>query len=325
VGLERAAQVLRGRKGPTRIVALTDGELRGRFRNAMADRSLSGAPDAITHIVIPTTYEESSLERSDDHDLAPIAAAHRGVLWYGSAPAGDKRERQASAMLALVRPVAIDKFAVHGLDLTDAEPLPESLREGSGYRAMLQLADPPRRVVVSGKLWAEDFRRVVGHDRAFDVATAGFVFSEDEYGELSKEEMLTVAFMGRAVSPVTSYLATEPGVRPSTAGIERGSIGLGNTGLIGRGGGGGSGSGYHGPSLSQVLAPAVRRCTERLSPRAGWAVDLEVETTDAEIVDVVTKRATDAKLAECIVEGVWATLLPPGGWPQRNTYALSFE
>ena len=32
--------------------------------------------------------------------------------------------------------------------------------------------------------------------------------------------MMVLARHGRAVSPVTSYLAIEPGVRPSTEGIE---------------------------------------------------------------------------------------------------------
>lgn len=39
--------------------------------------------------------------------------------------------------------------------------------------------------------------------------------------------MLALAFLGRAVSPVTSYLAIEPGVRPSTAGVPGRGEGVG--------------------------------------------------------------------------------------------------
>ena len=36
--------------------------------------------------------------------------------------------------------------------------------------------------------------------------------------------MLRLARVGRAVSPVTSYLSMEPRVRPSTEGIDRDSV-----------------------------------------------------------------------------------------------------
>jgi hypothetical protein len=67
---------------------------------------------------------------------------------------------------------------------------------------------------------------------AFSRVAAAFVFGEDRHGELSREEMLALAFFGRAVSPVTSYLAIEPGVRPSRIGI------------VGRGEGSGTGAGF---------------------------------------------------------------------------------
>ncbi len=37
--------------------------------------------------------------------------------------------------------------------------------------------------------------------------------------------MMVLARHGRAVSPVTSYLAIEPGVRPSTEGLNEGELG----------------------------------------------------------------------------------------------------
>ena len=64
-------------------------------------------------------------------------------------------------------------------------------------------------------------------DKRFTRATAAFVFSHDQHKGLSNAEMMRVAKLGRAVSPVTSYLAIEPGVRPSRAGIERSISGFG--------------------------------------------------------------------------------------------------
>jgi hypothetical protein len=324
VGLQAAASALAGRRGPTRIVSMTDAILRTRFRNAMAIRGLARAPKrSVTHVVIPDFDLDSWLERDDGHVLAPIASRHGGVLYRVSVPEDDKADHQVAAVLPLVRPTSIDGFAVRGLP-KDAE-VPDVLREGDGWRAMLATAGPPARVVVTGKIWAQDFRRVVTSARHFDEATAAFVFSEDEYHDLSREEMLTVAFMGRAVSPVTSYLAIEPGVRPSTEGFEEGTIGLGNIGLIGKGGGGGAGRPKPPPALAELLAPGAARCVDSLSIAPGWEVDLEVETTKIEIVDVEVTHTTDGSLADCIVEATWSTLLPSADWPARETHRVALR
>lgn len=98
-------------------------------------------------------------------------------------------------------------------------------------------------------IWGDKFRRVVTSDVAFSKAAAAWVFSEDDHHDLSREEMLTVAKLGRAVSPVTSYLATEPGVRPSVIGLEEGLVGTGSG--FGMGGLGTSGKGGM-PALTRI-------------------------------------------------------------------------
>ena len=324
-GLGLAARSLAERRGPTRIVALTDARLRSSFVPRVAARELASASrTAITHLVIPEPGDAATLRRDDGHALAGIAAAQRGVLYAAVAPEADKS--LAAQMLGLVRPVAIDNFKVRGIDLSGAAELPGSLREGVGYRAMLASADPTRRVVVSGKVWARTLHRVVEPSERFDVATAAFVFSEDEHHELSHEEMRTVAFKGRAVSPVTSYLATEPGVRPSVDGLDEIGevIGMGGSGLIGHGGGGG-GRGIPLPRLGDLLAGALARCVQVHAPPRGWGLALEVETTGPEIVDVTVTRATHAPLRECVVAAVWALELPAAAWPERDSHTLDFH
>ena len=325
-GLALAAGALAGRRGPTRIVALSDARLRTRFTAAMAERSLAAAPrSTIAHVVIPEFDGEAWLRRGDGHPLASIAAHRRGVLFTASAPADDKSV--PAQMLGLVRPIAIDHFKVRGIDLSAARELPTSLREGTGYRAVVVGPDPTRSVVLSGKIWAAPFRRVVAHGERFDVATAAFVFSEDEHAVLSPEEMRRVAFKGRAVSPVTSYLATEPGVRPSVDGLlERvgEAFGAGGLGLAGMGAGGGGGS-VAAPRLADLLAPAAARCAQAHAAPAGWRVALAVETTGPEIVDVEVTSATHAPLRACVVAAVWAFELPAAPWPERASHALSFS
>lgn len=321
-GLEVAAGLLKRRRGPTRIVAITDAELRSGFVQALAERALAGSDSTVTHLVIPELGGEASITRDDAHPLAPIAAHHHGVLFQVVAPEADKS--LAAHVLGLVRPIGVDDFKVRGIDLAGAAELPASLREGTGYRAFIQTADPSRRVVLSGKIWAAPFRRVVEHGEHFDSATAAFVFSEGEHTELSREEMLKVAFAGRAVSPVTSYLATEPGVRPAVDGLgdlEQG-LGLGGLGLVGRGGGGGGGAGSPPPALDDLLADAARRCASQHAAPAGWFVTLDVETTAAEIVDVaVAQHQATPAMRSCIVEAAWDLELPDAPWPARARHS----
>lgn len=324
-GLGLAAELLADRRGPTRIVALTDARLRTRFSNTMADQALAAGPAAtVTHVVIPEEGGPAQLERDDTHALAPIAGRHHGVLFSAYAPADDKTV--AGEMLGLVRPIGIDHFKIRGIDLTGADEAPEVLREGTAYRAMQATPDPTRRVVLSGKVWAAPFRRVVGTTESFDIATAAFVFSEDEHHELSEDEMRVVAYRGRAVSPVTSYLAVEPGVRPAVDGLE---IELGNVGLIGRGGGGGgTGHGSIGvatppPSFAKLLADDITRCARTHVPTGSWSVELAVETTSREIVDVEAKQASHPAMRSCLVEATWALDLPLASWPERETYRVT--
>ncbi len=326
-GLGLAIRSLADRRGPTRIVAFTDARLRSSFVPRVAARELAAASrTAITHVVIPEWGDTATLRRDDKHALAGIAAAQRGVLFAAIAPEADKS--LGSQMLGLVRPVAIDNFEIRGIDLSGAAEVPSSLREGVGYRAMFASADPTRRVVVSGKVWARPLHRVVEHGESFDDATAAFVFSEDEHHALSPEEMRTVAFKGRAVSPVTSYLATEPGVRPSTEGLLEAEIGesfgAGGMGMAGRGGGGG-GAAMPLPRLSELLADALARCVQVHTPPRGWGLTLAVETTGPEIVDVAVTRSTHAPLRECVVAAAWALALPAAAWPERDSHTLDFH
>jgi hypothetical protein len=176
-------------------------------------------------------------------------------------------------------------------------------------------------VVLTGEIWSQPFRRAVRVSPGFSRAAAAFVFGEDRHGALSREEMLALAFFGRAVSPVTSYLATEPGVRPSTAGIVR------ETGT-GSGFGSGSGGVLHGargrvrPDLARLLAPAIEACL-RAHPVGKDRVLLRVETTLDEVVDVVILGGP-REAAHCVAEAAWALRLPEDAFVQaRDAYEVS--
>lgn len=306
------AKIKRGGRGY--LVMLGDGRVRLSFRNRPSLRALARVPrGVVTHVAITSPGRGPMEHRDDGHDLSPLAAARGGVLLQVtgvSAAAHDAKQLRRVA-LGLVRPVRIDHFKVSGFSGDGFSEVPEQLQEGTGLRKMNLLAAAPRRLVLSGKIWARPIKRRLRASAAFSRTTAALVFSSGQHTSLSPAEMLRVARHGRAVSPVTSYLAIEPGVRPSTEGLglmgdEVGeTYGLGGLGLVGTGRGGG---GVHN-DMGQEVGAVVRRCLKRHRPPRGWSATLSVETTLHEIVDVSLKSPQRA-LDRCIVEGTWTVRLP---------------
>jgi hypothetical protein len=149
------------------------------------------------------------------------------------------------------------------------------------------------------------------------------VFGADEYNQLSHDEQMRVAMMGRAVSPVTSYVAFEPGTRPSTIGIEEGE-GRGGFGMAGYGaGGGGMGYAASGARPRPGDLVDVDRCVKLVHPKDAWSVDFTVETTKDEIVDVATKDT--AAMAACLVESVWNVRLDSRFDLDRESFAFTLR
>jgi hypothetical protein len=310
VGLAAALEALRDRPGPKRVVVLSDAELRSTFAPTRVAATLAALPpDTVVHIALPAreSSDEPSEHRDDHHDLVPIAAAGHGILLHLDGVRAAEPARLAPLVLGLVRPIRIDDFAVHGLKV-DAPP---AFDEGTSLRTMEPLADPPTRVTLDGKIWAEPFHRVVEVSGTFSHATAAFVFSEHVYTELDEQEQMTVAMMGQVVSPVTSYIAIEPGTRPSRIGLTRSGGGSGSGYGRGAGGLGGRTIGLNitRPDLRALVEPGVARCIAAHPTTGAWSVSLAVETTRDEIVDVALARGS-GPLADCIVEAAWAVRLP---------------
>lgn len=303
-GLKLASALLAAGSGPRRLVATSDELLRSSLAADEAVRSLSSLPaDAVVHVVVPHADRDdvTRLDRRDEADLGPLATRHHGIFVdLKGLPARDLKAL-APAVLELVRPTHIDRLATsNGFQLER-----DVLREGEGVRLMAFEAAPPERIVVTGRVWSDPVRKEVEATPAFSVATAAFVFGADEHQSLSDAEQMRLALMAKAVSPVTSYVAAEPGVRPST-------LGLAGAELHGRG----SGAGGLGVALGCARArraPDLRSmidadaCVRSVRPDQPWTVSLSVETTLDEVVDA--SSATRSAMAGCLVEAVWALRL----------------
>jgi len=306
------AQKLSDRAGPRYLVALTDRRLRWEWSSDLADRALRSLPDSSTvHVVEPrpAAHGGPRLERTDDDPLAEIALDRGGIMATFYATPSDPAEARNRAALHLVRPTRLENLAFRSIDLSNP---PDKLDEGEGLREMLSGGTAPHRVTVTGSIWADSYRQTVRVTRPFSRATAGFVFSKGMYDALDADQMERVARFGRAVSPVTSYLAIEPGVRPSEIGIDR-------TGMRGIGSGGGAGFGGVDPANSDVtyfdvadhLRPKFESCLDH-DPEDAWRAEITVETTDHEIVDIgIEREGPDApELESCLTETAWGTDLP---------------
>lgn len=206
-GARLAASLLRDRKGPRRIVLGTDELVRSALTEPLALAALAGLPrDVIVHVIVPATDgdDRPTLTRHDDAPFAGLATAHHGIdVTIGGLPARTIKEL-APPVLELVRPTRLEKVAVTGFELDS-----DVLREGAGVRVMIDTGDKPApdRVTLTGTLWSDPYRKVIPVGAPFSIATAAFVFGGDEHHDLSEAEQMVVALKGRAVSPVTSYVA----------------------------------------------------------------------------------------------------------------------
>jgi subtilisin-like proprotein convertase family protein len=297
-----ATAALADRVGPRRIVVTTD-EL---FRDALVpDRALAAfariSPDTVVHVVIPEPSDDRvALAPAEDERYAALATRHHGIHLQLRGASPEAAKALAPVVLELVRPTKIDHLRVAGMT-TDAT----ELREGDGLRLFAGVAAAPRQLAIAGTLWSDPIRMTLAPLPGFSRQTAAFVFGADEYHELSPDEMMTVAVLGRAVSPVTSYVAAEPGTRPSTIGLlDEARTGSGEGGTAGGMLGGAVNGATRPPDLRSMIDTSA--CVRQIQPAAHWRVVLDVETTRDEIVDVT--GGADP-MAACLIETTWRVRL----------------
>ena len=303
-----ATVALADRAGPRRVVVTSDELFRSALVPELAARAFAQlSPATVVHVVVPQPEPDDrvALSPASDDRFAALATRHhgvhvdlRGVL--GAAAPAAAAKALAPVALELVRPTKIDHLVVTGLatDVTE-------LHEGDGLRLFAGLPAAPDQLAIAGRLWSDPIRLQLAPRPGFSRQTAAFVFGADEHQALSPEEMMTVALLGRAVSPVTSYVAAEPGTRPSTIGLalaERSGSGAGGGYMMGSG----TMAAPPATDLRSLIDPAA--CERQVKPAAGWRVVLQVETTRDEIVDVTGGR--DA-MAACLIETTWQLRLPP--------------
>jgi hypothetical protein len=304
-------------RAPKRVLLMTD-FMTSSSRSLADIEALAASTDAIVHLAeLATGYPR--MYREDLHPWARIAAQTEGVVWRASVPLDDdpvEHELAQEVLEEWARPIRIDELHVELGELdVSGSGVPFSLARGDGFEEQQLTAATTDRMTVTGLLWNRPVEHVAKRSRSLSRRWAALVFGSYLIDELEREEMLHLATHGGAVSPVTSYLAIEPGVRPSIEGLKPGE---GNTGLIGKGGGGGTGSGSGVGSgagfggrldrqawLDEQLGGAWERCGG-----AGQRGTIVLETTYDELVDFALTAPADTALVTCMRAQTWALVLP---------------
>jgi hypothetical protein len=325
LALEEAARLLEASPpGARRAILLTDFATRdaldpGRLRGVFAK---SGA---VVHLA-SVSPGAPQLARDDDDVWAKVARSTGGVLWRASATDGAHDALEMRRVYEeWARPLRIDRVSLSGLPFAP----PDRIDEGQAVEIAEIDEVGARAVVVSGELWSSPLRVALQPDAAYARAWSAMVFGSNLLYELTEREMMTLAKAGHAVSPVTSLLAIEPGVRPSTEGLEGEGEGGGGMGHgIGLGSIGTLGHGAHVRTFDPVafLRERLAREWRRCDPSATRTATVRVETTIAEVVDipnVSVKPAAPSGAGECLREAAWALDLPAGFDAAHATYDVA--
>ncbi len=338
VGLAEAAALLAQAPASAerRVLVLTDTLTRERLTQERLRAAFAGT-SALVHVATVNKAGSCNLERDDEHPWAWVTRRTKGLVWKASTDGcadGDSAEphaRTASNVIEeLARPVRIHhlRLLVSGLDLRALQDaafeVPDMLSEGEGVQDLRVVPGTPTGLAVEGELWTSPIRLALTPSEREGRVAAALAFGNTLLYDLSAEEQRTLAFHGHAVSPVTSYLAIEPGVRPSTEGLLTAEMsGVGHGYGSGHGTVRGSAIGHPGnPAawLSAELGDAWKRCG------GAGQVSIDVETTLDEVVDVLRatakERADEAHL-DCLAEAAWKLDLPSMFSDEHNTYAVS--
>jgi hypothetical protein len=307
--IARADAVLAGSGASARRMLVLTDLLTRKALTPLGFAAVALKSGATVHVATIEQGERSSLMRDDDDPWCAFPRKTGGVLWHAEAPVGDRAELHVFEEWA--RPKRVDHLKVTGFP-DDFSP-PETLDEGAGLEHLGIATTSSERIAIEGELWSRPVTFAAASSPAEERRWSALVFGSPLLDELSEPEQRLLAMKGRAVSPVTSYLAIEPGVRPSIDGLEEDSRGgLGGSGT-GSGSGIGAGRGRLGGRFQDPQAFLDRELEQAWSRCGGTGTaTIDLESTRAEVVDVgaVTLSIPDAKAATCLQEAAWALDLP---------------
>jgi hypothetical protein len=314
---------------PRRLLLMTDTLVRSALRPERLKSAL-GKSGAIAHIV--ALHEGApSLRRDDDHSWAIAPRATGGLFWQAAANASGREQKELRELVEeWVRPLRIHHLRLYSPDIAVGlhDSPEERLDEGEGIEQTFIASRSVSWIRVEGEVWSKRIEHVIQPDPAAAKRWAALVFGSELFSELKEPEMMTLAMRGGAVSPVTSYLAIEPGVRPSTEGLDWGGSGQG----FGSARGGMLSVRMGSTSVSRrvtidregFLQNALARSWRACGGVKGTA-SVSFETTYDEVVDVTSVSvgaSKDPLLERCLSEAAWELALSAEFDEEWNVWSI---
>ena len=284
-----------------------------RTRSNLKPERLTGvlaASGAVLHIGV-VDQGQPELTVLEDSPWAPVSRRTGGLLW--EATASDEPGHVAAMRRVYeewARPLRLHRFEVTAPGLSETAQR-DALDEGEGTTLLPLRRRPVPWVEARGELWSRPVRLTLRPDAAETRLWAALVFGDPLHAELSEREMMVLARHGRAVSPVTSYLAIEPGVRPSTEGLNEGELGTGGSGSgYGRGAGGLSGRRSSSFARSGSVPPPGPERGLAALPGSGPGHGPPGNHADRGGRRAPVTATASAPVIGCLREGAWALELP---------------
>ena len=233
---------------PRRIVLMTDGHTRSKLSPERL-RAAVAKSGAIVHLGI-VNAGHGTLARDDEHHWSAATRSSGGLVWKADAPSepvsDDEREALRAVYEEWARPLRVDRLRFFSADL--AARVRHAARASLSTRASTR-AKPSRtfrrrtraalargRGRALGRAGPRDVLARPGKEEA--LGSARVRLAAPRRAQRGGDDAARDARRGR--HPVTSYLAIEPGVRPSTEGLEGGE-GMGGISSFGHGVGTGHG------------------------------------------------------------------------------------
>jgi hypothetical protein len=328
-GLTEAAVWLARVRGTRRVIAFTDELVASRLDGVPAgtDRLAKLLPaDALVHVVALQDFRDG-LSRADDGRFAALAAKTAGLSVRAGIAGGGELD---ATMLA--RPISLDHLVLTtkpgwgelragGESCADHD----ALHEGTSCQWWGEGDFTSGAITVTGMIWGRPFRRVIVPDaaRALTLARTLSTLSGIETALAAEVDVAA-----RAANSAWSLFAKWGG-RDGYAPREDTGFGYGRRGT------GSSGSSITdtigtalrpGWNLRAQLQPAIDRC------HPGDArLEVAIETTLQEIVDVSVEISqfsgspqAGRELHDCVVDGVWATMLTIANAPSFARSSVTF-
>jgi hypothetical protein len=316
-GLRLAQRVLSEGNGPARMLVLTDGLLRQAFEPASPSPATS-APDSAVHFLrLPNRKGWEPIHRKLWEQPVRSACGTRLLL-------SSFRDLPPEDLESLVRPVRLEKVWIkneHGEQLLDLD----DLQEGESLQEWLPSPQQPlRRLVLHGQFWGCPSSMPVQLDQALSADLGRNVYAEvdSDFDSDTTEEEPTLSGLreqlaktGDWLSSARSFLAVPAGASASAEvdpqEEEGGVVGGVVSGSIGCGIGSPQQPGNlpeRTAELTRLLQAAATTCSRK---GGGTPLQVRVEATGDEIVDVEVTGATSTAQATCVREATWALRLPP--------------